>query len=145
MVKIYNCPFCSQSARIIDSFEEEESSFKVVNDEKSTKITWYKNYKMKCTSCKRVYNAKDKREYTYYKEGLPLTSNNDVTLIAEFTEESRLESLFKIIEIKSENKKCILVLYGVDEYPILLDNENLLKEPQKIRSLVYDTYKNRYF
>lgn len=145
MVKIYNCPFCSQSARIIDSFEEEESSFKVANDEKLIKITWYKNYKMKCTSCKRVYNAKDKREYTYYKEGLPLTSNNDVALIAEFNEESRLESLFKIIEIKSENKKCLLVLYGVDEYPILLDNENLLKEPQKIRSLVYDTYKNRYF
>lgn len=65
MVKIYNCPFCNQSARIIDSFEEEESSYKVVNDEKLTKITWYKTIK--------------------------------------------------------------------------------LKEPQKIRSLVYDTYKNRYF
>ena len=46
MVKIYNCPFCNQSARIIDGFEEE----KVVNDEKLTKITWYKNYKIKRTT-----------------------------------------------------------------------------------------------
>ena len=50
VVKIYNCPFCNQSARIIDGFEEEESSYKIVNDEKLTKITWYKNYKIKRTT-----------------------------------------------------------------------------------------------
>lgn len=54
MVKIYNCPFCNQSARIIDSFEEEESSYKIVNDEKLTKITWYKNYKIKRTAKNKI-------------------------------------------------------------------------------------------
>ena len=47
VVKIYNCPFCNQSARIIDGFEE-------VNDEKLTKITWYKNYKIKRTTKNKI-------------------------------------------------------------------------------------------
>lgn len=101
-----------------------------------------------CNKCNKDYSVYYGTEkYTVFKEGESLTCANDGKLLAIYTSESgrnyRIISLFS----KGINSEIYMILSDKDRYPIILSEEEkteLIKEPEKVKTLMYDTFMNRY-
>lgn len=141
------CPECKSSDIDLTVTYENESEEEILydNQEAATAYTKEKVMKCHCKSCSKDYSVNQgKDNYTLLRQPLPITCSGDVKLLSIYT--SEFDRNFRLVQMHQHSQgPIIMALVEDDKYPVILPEEkNIEKDPAKVKSLIFNTWMNRY-
>lgn len=136
--KTISCPICKGNN--ITYKLEDNYSIKETESVSTTNIT--RTYNCYCENCKNHYQVKHgKAMLKRYKPFVEETCFGDVKLYVSY--ESDFDRAYKIVSVND----VYMILVEDDMYPIVINSNkqrNLINEHKKVKSLVLNTWMNRY-
>lgn len=141
------CPECKSSdINIKVVYQNEiEKSFLYADEVEAIEFSKEKVMQCHCKICNKEYFVNQgKDSYTLLSEPYPLTCSGDVRLLSIYS--SEFDRDFKIIKMSLHTGQPItMALVENDKYPIIIPEEkDMEKQPQKIKSLIFNTWMNRH-
>lgn len=140
------CPECrSSDIGLVVTYENETKKDILYCDEEAIESSHEKIMHCHCNSCCTDYSVNQGKEiYTLMKKPLPLTCSGDVKLISFYTTEFGHD--FKLLRLSPYNANSILMAQVEnDKYPVIIpDEKDIEKDPKKVKSLIFNTWMNRY-
>lgn len=140
------CPKClSSDIDIAVTYENEVEKEILYCEEEAIELSKEKIMKCHCKSCSNDYSVNQGKDmYTLLRSPLQLTCSGDVKLLSVYT--SEFDRNFKLVEMNGyNNQRILMAMVEDDKYPVLLPEEkDIEKDPKKVKSLIFNTWMNRY-
>ncbi len=140
------CPSCkSNDIDLTIGYINADEREVVYEDTKAFEYSRDKVMDCKCKKCDTKYSVNQGREiYTLLRKPMPLTVSGDVELISFYTTEFGYD--FKLLRMSTYNNHNILMAQVEnDQYPVIIpDEKGIEKDSTKVKSLIFNTWMNRY-
>lgn len=140
------CPECKSSdIGLVVTYTNESESDILYYEEEAIESSREKIMNCHCNTCSKDYSVNQGKEtYTLMKKPLSLTCSGDVKLISFYQTEFGHD--FKLLRLCPYNSSPILMAQVEnDKYPVIIpDEKGIEKDPQKVKSLIFNTWMNRY-
>ena len=145
-LKSIACPKCkSIDIDLTVTYENESKKGILYYEEEAIESSREKIMNCHCKSCQNDYSVNEGKEtYTLLKQPLPLTCSGDVSLISFYTTDFGHD--FKLLRLSPYNGSSILIAQVEnDKYPVIIPEEKgIEKDTKKVKSLIFNTWMNRY-